>query len=337
MFVPNVGESIKSTVTEFVPAMVPLRPELAHEPRMAAGVVGTALPTTEADGDLNRRIYLWTGDITRLAVTAIVVPAPLVGAPFPGGLARDVRKVAGPEVDEAFTAAMKGKLPLVGAVIVTPSGLLPAKWVAHVTLPTKAETADSSVAVRYVQGCYQNALAAVQKVEAMQPPSELRTVAFCCLGTGHYSCELDETLAAHCALSRFVHRTRNMKRMTTTGARLKACYSAKNTYTLVNTFSCSKCACMVRRARKGGKSGGGFLRTRCPSTGDLRAVSEKLFPRTNPYKPTWLVGCAADDNLKDAVYGSLEHSLWVVSSLSNKTKKAARILSARRRKVSYGT
>ena len=149
--------------------------------REAKGVVeADSLPATAA----NPRIALWRGDITRLAVDAIVDAdnAALLGCfcPCHGCIDNAIHSAAGlqlrDECNEIMTA--QGRPEPVGKAKLTKGYNLPAKFVLHTVGPivqgrvTQRDRAE-------LASCYRSCL-------LLAAEKGLRSVAFCCISTGEF-------------------------------------------------------------------------------------------------------------------------------------------------------
>ncbi|KAJ9049281.1 O-acetyl-ADP-ribose deacetylase macrod2, variant 2 [Entomophthora muscae] len=137
----------------------------------------------EPSYELNSRISLWQGDITRLALDAIVnatSPDILHGA----GVTRAIVAAGGPGLVaecRMVVACRPGKVRLTGG------HSLPSKYVLHTVGP-------SGEAPSILRSCYRNCL---DLAAAHNPP--LRTIAFPCIATGVR--RYPNPAAAHVALS----------------------------------------------------------------------------------------------------------------------------------------
>jgi O-acetyl-ADP-ribose deacetylase (regulator of RNase III) len=147
-----------------------------------AGVSVASLEGPEARV-VGARVLLWRGDITTLAVDAIVNAANSAGLGCfqPGHKCIDnvIHSVAGPRLREACRALLNGRDLAVGTEpIVTPGFFLPCLRVVHVTGPQLRQGAAPSPQERA-----QLARAYISVLEACVR-EKLRSVAFCCLSTG---------------------------------------------------------------------------------------------------------------------------------------------------------
>jgi O-acetyl-ADP-ribose deacetylase (regulator of RNase III)/NAD-dependent SIR2 family protein deacetylase len=129
------------------------------------------------------RVLLWRGDITTLAVDAIVNAANSAGLGcFQSGhrcIDNVIHSVAGPRLREACRALLQGRDLAVGTEpIVTPGFFLPCSRVVHVTGPQLRQGAAPSPLERsQLARAYMSVLEACAR-------EKLRSVAFCCLSTG---------------------------------------------------------------------------------------------------------------------------------------------------------
>jgi len=134
---------------------------------------------------MDPRIIEKTGDITREAVDAIVnaANASLLGG---GGVDGAIHRAGGPEILAACrvirdTAYPKG-LPT-GEAVITPGGLLPAKYVIHTVGPIYGQHGGEEATL--LGRCYENAIALAAK-------HGLATIAFPAISTGVYGYPKDE-------------------------------------------------------------------------------------------------------------------------------------------------
>lgn len=163
------------------PRFLQVQDELLSAEREAKGVVeADSLPATAA----NPRIALWRGDITRLAVDAIVDAdnAALLGCfcPCHGCIDNAIHSAAGlqlrDECNEIMTA--QGRPEPVGKAKLTKGYNLPAKFVLHTVGPivqgrvTQRDRAE-------LASCYRSCL-------LLAAEKGLRSVAFCCISTGEF-------------------------------------------------------------------------------------------------------------------------------------------------------
>jgi len=137
--------------------------------------------TYEPDDSLNRKIILWRGDITKLAIDAIVNAAnsTLLGG---GGVDRAIHLAAGEELYNECYLLNGCK---VGDAKITKGYKLPAKHVIHTVGPADRKESD-------LISCYTKSLNLLK-------PNNLRSIAFCCISTGIF--EYPNEDAAKVALS----------------------------------------------------------------------------------------------------------------------------------------
>lgn len=120
------------------------------------------------DKNLNQKISLWRGDITKLEIDAIVNAAnpTLMGG---GGVDGAIHRAAGPSL-KAECATLHGCET--GNAKITGGYKLPAKYVIH-TVGPQGEKPD------LLQGCYYTCM-------KMALENEIRSIAFPCISTGIY-------------------------------------------------------------------------------------------------------------------------------------------------------
>jgi len=141
-------------------------------------------PQRGADGSLNARVSIVREDIARLQVDAIVNAASVSLGVSGGGIDRAIRSAAGP----GLSAELNGKKCPVGGVVASGGHGLPARRVLHTVAPRGGtEGADEKL-----RSCYEGCLAQVETLR-------LRSIAFCCLGTGIF--HFPHVRAAQIALS----------------------------------------------------------------------------------------------------------------------------------------
>mmetsp|Transcript_27432 Transcript_27432/g.30552 ORF Transcript_27432/g.30552 Transcript_27432/m.30552 type:complete len:192 (+) Transcript_27432:182-757(+) len=125
-------------------------------------------PLFTSSDTLNTKISLWSGDITRLSIDAIVNAAHR-GLTGGGGIDGAIHTKAG---DELMKACLKLNGCDFGEVKPTAGFDLPAKHIFHTVGPT-------SPLPGVLKRCYENSLNLLVEMG-------LRTIAFPCISTGHY-------------------------------------------------------------------------------------------------------------------------------------------------------
>jgi O-acetyl-ADP-ribose deacetylase (regulator of RNase III) len=145
------------------------------------------MPVFRSDPEINKRVSLFAGDITRLQVDAIVNST---GRDLPGGgLSWRIFEVAGPQMLEECLAKAPHDFPhlpsSVGKVVLTHGFNLPSKFVMHVVGPIGEDPENLAL-------CYNTCLRT-----AMEEP-DVRTIAFPCISTGVFG--YPAVPAAHVAL-----------------------------------------------------------------------------------------------------------------------------------------
>ena len=163
------------------PRFLQVQDELLSAEREAKGVVdGNRLPGTPADS----RVALWQGDITRLAVDAIVDAdnSALLGCfcPCHGCIDNAIHSAAGlqlrDECNEIMTA--QGRPEPAGRAKLTKGYNLPAKFVLHTVGPI-VRGRVSRKDREELASCYRSCL-------LLAAEKDLRSVAFCCISTGEF-------------------------------------------------------------------------------------------------------------------------------------------------------
>lgn len=171
--------------------------KLLQEEKDARDVVALdALPTVAEQKGLGtadsflERVVLWQGDITRLAVDAIVNAAnsALLGCFVPGHLCIDnvIHSAAGLQLRDACAALMRaqGHDEATGDAKLTPGFNLPARFVLHTVGPIVAPDAAGDFTptkndAALLASCYRSCLDLAAK-------HGLKSVAFCCISTGEF-------------------------------------------------------------------------------------------------------------------------------------------------------
>ncbi len=133
-----------------------------------------------------KRIKLIKGDITKIAVDAIVNAAnpSLLGG---GGVDGAIHRVGGPTILEA--CKLIGGCPT-GEAVITTAGDLPARFVIHTVGPIW-DGSEPDEMVRLLAGCYRNSL-------QLAVDNRLKTIAFPNISTGVYG--FPKNLAAETAI-----------------------------------------------------------------------------------------------------------------------------------------
>jgi O-acetyl-ADP-ribose deacetylase (regulator of RNase III) len=124
------------------------------------------------------KVEIWRGDITKLAVDAIVNAAnsSLLGG---GGVDGAIHRAGGPEILAACQELRRTQLPdglPTGQAVATTAGRLPARWVIHTVGPVYAKREDRS---ELLAACYRNSLRVADELGA-------RSIAFPTISAGIY-------------------------------------------------------------------------------------------------------------------------------------------------------
>jgi len=153
-----------------------------HKPPPPKVDVKETSTTYQVDGELNDKVSLWQGDITKLDVDAIVNAAnsSLLGG---GGVDGSIHRAAGKKLKE-LCSKLGGCAT--GEAKITPGFELTAKNVIHTVGPM-----DKSRSA--LENCYINCY-------KLMIENKLRTIAFPCISTGVYGYPNED--AAHVALSK---------------------------------------------------------------------------------------------------------------------------------------
>ncbi len=161
--------------------------ELAEQ-RSERGVVElSSIPASP----LYPRLRLWQGDITRLAVDAIVNAAnsQLLGCFIPMHRCIDnaIHSAAGMQLREECAEIMhaQGHKEPTGKAKITRGYNLPAKWVIHTVGPIVYGEYPTEKDCRLLADCYRNCL-------ALADEKGLESIAFCCISTGEFHFPQDE-------------------------------------------------------------------------------------------------------------------------------------------------
>ena len=163
---------------------------------MQAPVSGTAI-----EHEINTKISLWRGDITKLRIGAIVNAANkrLLGG---GGIDKAIHVAAGPELLEECRQ-LAGCAT--GSAKLTRGHRLPCEYVIHAVGPRFGEPNCA----RELSSCYSTSLALARS-------TGIRTVSFCCISTGIFGYPNDEaalialrTVRSWCVTWGLCHMLRN--------------------------------------------------------------------------------------------------------------------------------
>ena len=156
---------------------------LAEESLLQAKLAPAASPDQWQKSQLDQRIYLWQGDITRLKVDAIVNAANKngLGCYIPNHHCIDntIHTMAGAQVRTDMAKALNGRKLPVGKVMVTKAYNLPAKFIFHTVGPVIYKEPVSKMNQDLLAACYLNSL---KEAEARG----LSTIAFCSISTGEF-------------------------------------------------------------------------------------------------------------------------------------------------------
>jgi O-acetyl-ADP-ribose deacetylase (regulator of RNase III) len=151
-----------------------------------------------APSQLDKRLYLWQGDITRLQVDAIVNAAnsALLGCFAPNHLCIDnaIHSAAGIQLRLACQDIMEkqGYPEPIGQAKITPGFNLPSHYVLHTVGPIVHDGEPSKKQCEELASCYRECLKLADK-------NRLQSVAFCCISTGVFG--FPQEPAAKIALS----------------------------------------------------------------------------------------------------------------------------------------
>lgn len=161
----------------------------SEEYLMAEGAVlqaklgSAATPVLWQESQLDQRIFLWQGDITRLKVDAIVNAANKDGLgcfiPNHHCIDNTIHTMAGAQVRTDMALALNGRKLPVGKVIVTKAYNLPAKFIFHTVGPVIYKEPVSKMNQDLLAACYLNSL---KEADARG----LSTIAFCSISTGEF-------------------------------------------------------------------------------------------------------------------------------------------------------
>jgi O-acetyl-ADP-ribose deacetylase (regulator of RNase III) len=151
-----------------------------------------------APSQLDKRLYLWKGDITRLQVDAIVNAAnsALLGCFVPNHRCIDnaIHSAAGIQLRLACQDIMEkqGCTEPTGQAKITPGFNLPSRYVLHTVGPIVRGGEPSNKQCKELASCYRECLKLADK-------NGLHSVAFCCISTGVFG--FPQVPAAKIALS----------------------------------------------------------------------------------------------------------------------------------------
>ena len=173
----------------------------SEEYLMAEGAVlqaklgSAATPVLWQKSQLDQRIFLWQGDITRLKVDAIVNAANKngLGCYIPNHHCIDntIHTMAGAQVRTDMALALNGRKLPVGKVMVTKAYNLPAKFIFHTVGPVIYKEPVSKMNQDLLAACYRNCLVEADKMG-------LSSIAFCAISTGEF--RFTKTLARDIAI-----------------------------------------------------------------------------------------------------------------------------------------
>ena len=181
--------------------------------RERGGAVDAAtLPTVDASDPVRSRISLWRGDITLLAVDAIVNAAnsQLLGCFVPGHHCIDnaIHTFAGMQLRLACTELMQaqGHEEPPGRVKVTPAFNLPSALVFHTVGPIVQDGKPTARDRTLLASCYRSCLEEARR-------RNLDTLAFCCISTGLFGFPQREAacVAIETVIEHLTHRDSNLK------------------------------------------------------------------------------------------------------------------------------
>lgn len=156
---------------------------LAEESLLQAKLAPAASPDQWQKSQLDQRIFLWQGDITRLKVDAIVNAANKngLGCYIPNHHCIDntIHTMAGAQVRTDMAKALNSRKLPVGKVMVTKAYNLPAKFIFHTVGPVIYKEPVSKMNQDLLAACYLNSL---KEADARG----LSTIAFCSISTGEF-------------------------------------------------------------------------------------------------------------------------------------------------------
>lgn len=164
------------------PDVMRLQDEELATQRAEKGVVTLA---EIAPSPLNPVLRLWQGDITRLAVDAIVNAAnsQMLGCfvPLHKCIDNAIHSAAGIELRNECDRLMhlQGHDEPTGQAKITPGYNLPAQWVIHTVGPIVYTHEPTPEDCRLLADCYRNCM-------ALAGSHALASIAFCCISTGEF-------------------------------------------------------------------------------------------------------------------------------------------------------
>ena len=170
------------------------------------------LPTVSNDSlAKSEQLILWQGDITRLAVDAIVNAAnsAMLGcfAPCHGCIDNAIHSAAGLQLRNACADIMikQGHEEPTGQAKITPAFNLPCKYVIHTVGPI-VQSEPTPEDIDMLKSCYISCLNLAQQYN-------LKSVAFCCISTGefHFSNKLAAEIAIKSVTDWIVQNNSNIK------------------------------------------------------------------------------------------------------------------------------
>lgn len=168
---------------------------LAEESLLQAKLASAASPDQWQESQLDQRIFLWQGDITRLKVDAIVNAANKDGLgcfiPNHHCIDNTIHTMAGAQVRTDMALALNGRKLPVGKVMVTKAYNLPAKFIFHTVGPVIYKEPVSKMNQDLLAACYRNCLVEADKMG-------LSSIAFCAISTGEF--RFTKTLARDIAI-----------------------------------------------------------------------------------------------------------------------------------------
>ncbi len=184
---------------------------LSEEVKEKGVITAEEIPTVKdqygCDGPYGEKLSLWQGDITRLAVGAIVnaANAQMLGCfvPCHGCIDNAIHSAAGIQLREECSRYMRHKKIRYGPQYEEPTGQavltkgyrLPAEHVIHTVGPIVRDCLTDGLK-KDLEDCYQNVLKCCME-------NGIRTVAFCCISTGEFRFPNEE--AARIAVKTVLH------------------------------------------------------------------------------------------------------------------------------------